>query len=148
MASERLRVGGDEIVLRVTGEQSRGALLAAEVRIPAGGGPPALHRHESEEVYRLEHGELTIYLEDDAGEVQRIRATPGAVVHVPGARAHTVRNESAAEARAYVVFAPGTEIEGFLRAVAAPAGERPSMAGVLALAERHGIEMAGPALAS
>jgi len=113
-----------------------------EVRLPPGGGPPALHRHAPTEVYRIDTGELAIYLEDDEGAVQRIAATPGAVVHIPGGRAHTVRNESDAEALAYVVFAPGTEIERFMRAAGALATDgAPSFADVLALAERHGIEM-------
>jgi hypothetical protein len=63
------------------------------------------------------------------------------VVHIPAGRAHTVRNESAADAHAYVVFAPGREIEGFMRAAGALSGAGP--ADVLALAERHGIEMTG-----
>jgi hypothetical protein len=45
-----------------------------------------------------------------------------------------VRNESEAEAHAYVIFSPGTEMEAFVRAVAQAPGD------VVALAERHGIE--------
>jgi mannose-6-phosphate isomerase-like protein (cupin superfamily) len=115
------------------------------VSLPPGGGPPALHRHEPEEVYRLDRGELAIYLEDDEGEVRRIIARPGSVVHIPGGRAHTVRNESDTDAHAYVIFAPGTEMEQFLRAAGdlAAHGE-PAMEDILALAERHGIDMTGP----
>ena len=58
---ERLKVGSDEITLRARSE----TLLAAEVAIPAGGGPPAMHRHPSEELYRVEAGELAIYREDE-----------------------------------------------------------------------------------
>jgi oxalate decarboxylase/phosphoglucose isomerase-like protein (cupin superfamily) len=143
--ADRLRVGSDQITLHVTSGDSGGALLAAEVSLPAGGGPPALHRHAPEEVYRLERGELAIYLEDDEGDVRRISAQSGAVVHIPGGRAHTVRNESGTDALAYVIFAPGTEIERFLRAAddLAAQGE-PGIENVLALAQRHGIEMAGP----
>ena len=93
-----------------------------------------LHRHEPAEVYRVERGELAIYVDDE-----RIAAAPGDVVHIPGGRAHTVRNESAADAHAYVVFTPGTEIERFMRAAGALAV--PSPAEVMSLAERHGIEM-------
>jgi mannose-6-phosphate isomerase-like protein (cupin superfamily) len=131
---DTLSVGTDELTFRVTSAESDGALLAVEVRLPAGGGPPVLHRHAAAEIYRVERGELTIYVEDD-----RIAAGPGAVVSIPGGRAHTVRNESASEAQAYVVFAPGTEIERFMRAAGALA--EPDPAAVLALAERHGIEM-------
>jgi mannose-6-phosphate isomerase-like protein (cupin superfamily) len=129
-----LSVGTDELTFRVTSEESDGALLAVEVRLPAGGGPPALHRHAAAEIYRVERGELAIYVEDD-----RIAAGPGAVVSIPGGRAHTVRNETEADAHAYVVFAPGAEIERFMRAAGALA--EPAPAEVMALAERHGIEM-------
>ena len=122
---ERLRVGSDEIAVHV----SSGTLLAVEVTIPPGGGPPAMHRHPSEELYRVEAGELAIYVEDE-----RIAAGPGSVVHIPGGTAHNVRNESDAHARAYVVFSPGTEFEAFVRAAAGQPAE------IVALAERHGIE--------
>ena len=135
--ADRLQVGADELTFRVTGEQSDGALLAIEVRLPAGGGPPALHRHAPAEVYRVERGELAIYIEDDAGEVDRIAASPDSVVYIPSGRAHTVRNESDAHAEAYVVFTPATEIEHFFRA----AGALADPAEIVALAERHGIEM-------
>ena len=62
------------------------------------------------------------------------------MIHIPGGRSHSVRNESAAEARAFVVFSPGAEMERFVRA-AAELGA-PSPADVAALAERHGIQFA------
>jgi mannose-6-phosphate isomerase-like protein (cupin superfamily) len=143
--AERLRVGADEVTMHVASAASRGALLAIEVRMAPGGGPPALHRHDPDEVYRLERGALAIYLEDEGGDVRRIAVTPGMVVHIPGGREHTVRNESDAEALAYVVFAPGTEMERFIRAAEALAAAGPPRPqDVLALAERHGIEMTGP----
>jgi mannose-6-phosphate isomerase-like protein (cupin superfamily) len=107
---ENLKIGSDEIAIHV----SSGALLATEVTIPAGGGPPAMHRHPSEELYRVESGELAIYIRDE-----RIVAGPGSVTHIPGETLHNVRNESDAPAHAYVVFSPGTEFEAFVRAVAA-----------------------------
>jgi len=144
-AREHLTVGTDEITLRVTSQATAGALLAADVRLPAGGGPPMLHRHEPAELYRLDRGELTLYVEDDDGDIQRITAQPGAVVHIPGGRAHTVRNESRDEARAFVVFTPATAIERFIRRAATLATTgMPRIEDVLALAEQHGIEMAGP----
>ena len=139
---ETLQIGTDELTFRVTGEQTDGALLAVDVRLPAGGGPPVLHRHTPLEVYRVDRGELAIYVKEADGAVQRIAAGPGAVVHIPAGRAHTVRNESGAEATAYVVFAPGTEIERFMRAAGALDELGPE--DVLALAERHGIEMTSP----
>jgi quercetin dioxygenase-like cupin family protein len=125
-----MRVGGDEIDIQVSSEDSGGALLVAEVRMAAGGGPPGLHRHAADEVYRVDAGELAIYVE---GERRVTRA--GEVVHIPGGTAHTIRNESDAEARALVVFSPGSEMEAFVRAAAEAAAPED----VAALAQRHGI---------
>lgn len=132
-----MRLGSDEITFHVTSDDSGGQLIAAEVCIPPGGGPPAMHRHPPEELYRGETGELTIFVEED-GDIRRIPLTPGVVVHIPGGRPHTVRNESDAEGRAFVVFTPGADIERFFRAAAAAPHEIP------ALAARHGVEFTGP----
>jgi oxalate decarboxylase/phosphoglucose isomerase-like protein (cupin superfamily) len=138
-----MRVGNDEVEVRVSSAQTGGAMLAIEVQMGPGGGPPGLHRHPPEEVYRIDRGQLTIYLEDSRGEVQRSVAHPGTVVHIPGGRMHTVRNESHDDASAYVVFTPGTEMEHFLRAAHRLAGAGPpEIADVLGIARRHGIEMA------
>ncbi len=132
----------DEITVRARSAETGGALLAADVRLPPGGGPPALHRHAAAEIYRVERGELLVLVEDAGGGLSSVLARAGDVVTIPGGRAHTVRNESAADVLADVVFAPGADMEGFVRATA---GLRsPKHADVLALAERHGIEMAGP----
>jgi quercetin dioxygenase-like cupin family protein len=135
MEKDKLLVGSDEVRLRVTSA----ALLVMEVRMPPGGGPPALHRHDPDEIYRVERGTLTLYLEPD-GVLERRTAGPGDVVHIPGGVPHTVRNESDEEASAYVVFSPGAPMERFIRAAAAlePGGD------VLALAARHGVELMRP----
>ena len=138
-------MGHDEITFKLTSDETEGALLAVEVQLPPGGGPPVLHRHDPAEVYRVERGELAIYIVDDDGSVQRTVVAPGGVVHIPGGREHTVRNESGTKALAYVVFAPGTEMERFVRAAGALAtGGTPQMEDVLAVAERHGVELTGP----
>jgi mannose-6-phosphate isomerase-like protein (cupin superfamily) len=138
-------VGTDELTVRLPSAATGGALMAAEVRLPPGGGPPMLHRHDAEELYRVESGTLTFYVEGAGVVVERLEAGPGAVVHLPGGRAHTVRNESRGDAAGFVVFAPGAAIERFVRAAGAlAAAGPPAMADVLALAERHGVEMGAP----
>ena len=103
--TDRLHVGAEEITFRVTSDQSKGKLVALETLIPAGGGPPMLHRHASFEAYRVDGGELAFYVEDEGGIVQRSVRRAGAVVAIPAGREHTIRNESDAPARAFVVFA-------------------------------------------
>jgi mannose-6-phosphate isomerase-like protein (cupin superfamily) len=132
-----LTVGADELRFRVTSADSDGALLAFEIRMPPGGGPPALHRHDPAELYRVERGEFAFYIGGPDGRVTRSIAAPGDVVAIPGGREHTVRNESATEGAAFVVLAPGAEFEGFVRAAA-------QSKDVVALAAAHGIEITRP----
>jgi mannose-6-phosphate isomerase-like protein (cupin superfamily) len=140
--SERLSLAGDETTILATSAQTGGALFAIEVRMRPGGGPPVMHRHAPGEVYHVTEGEFTFYLAEPDAPARRVTARAGEVVPLTGGVPHTVRNESDADAVAFVVHAPGAPMEGFVRAVAA-AGS-PSMEAVLAMAERHGIEMLGP----
>lgn len=131
--ADEIRVGRDRIRFKVTSEQSGGEVAVFEVRMPPGGGPPLLHRHEPFELYRVRSGELTIYLEGGDGAVTRTVVGPGAVVPIGSGLEHTVRNESDEDAEAVVVFSPGEAMERFARA----AGEDE----VMALARAHGIEL-------
>jgi quercetin dioxygenase-like cupin family protein len=138
--AERLRVGREEVAIRLSAVGSGGGLLALDVTMPPGGGPPALHRHEAAEVSRVLEGELALYVaEGDA--VERLPASAGAVVHVPGGVEHTIRNESDRPARGFVTFAGGAPaMEAFVRAAASlPADAGPEAA--MAFATGHGIEV-------
>jgi mannose-6-phosphate isomerase-like protein (cupin superfamily) len=139
---DRITVGSEQLTVRVSTAQSGGSLFAFEVEMPPGGGPPALHRHDSFELYRVHSGAFTFYLERADGTVTRKIAEAGTVVPIPGGREHTVRNESAATARALVVFAPGAEMEGFARdAGALVARGDAGPAELTSLARAHGIQI-------
>lgn len=103
-----------------------------------------MHRHDPGEIYYVLAGEFTFYV-GDTGRVRRVTAATGQVVPLAGGTPHTIRNESAADAVAYVVHAPGAPMEGFSRAVAAAsAAGPPSMDAVLSIAAQNGIELLGP----
>ncbi|GAA4916054.1 cupin domain [Actinomycetospora succinea] len=140
---ECLRLGTDEIVVLMGAEQSGGALLAVQLRMPPGGGPPVMHRHAPSEIYSVISGELVFYVGDDP--VERVVAGPGDVVPLAGWTPHTIRNESDVDAVAFGVHAPAGPMEAFTReAHALAAGGEPRMEDVLAIAVKHGIEMLGP----
>lgn len=142
---DRLTVGGDEMAIQVTSDVSDGSLLAYDVWLAPGGGPPALHRHAAFELFRVQRGELAFYLEDGHGSVARSVAGPGTVVAIPGGREHTVRNESGQRAHAFVVLSPGDEMERFARAAGALDPDDASLpAKILAVAAAHGIEITRP----
>lgn len=142
---ETLRVGRDEITVLAGAADSGGDLFAVELRMPPGGGPPVMHRHAPSEIYRVLAGELAFYITGADGRTVRRVAGPGETVTLAGDTPHTIRNESAQEAVAFGVHAPGEVMDGFTRAAAALAADGPpAMTDVLAVAERHGIEMLGP----
>jgi quercetin dioxygenase-like cupin family protein len=124
------------LTIRASCADTGGAIVATEITMPPGGGPPLLHRHDPGEIYHVIDGEFTFYLEG----AERRTAVAGDVVPIAGGRAHTIRNESSAPATALVVHAPGEQMERFAHAAAALS----SMDEALALAERHGITMLGP----
>lgn len=141
----RLTLGGDEFIVRASCADTAGALFAVEMRMPPGGGPPVMHRHEPGEVYYVIDGEFTFYTGLEPETARRTTARAGDVVPLTGGTPHTVRNESAADAVAFVVHAPGAPMENFSRAAAAlAAGGSPSMEQVLAVAVENGIELLGP----
>ena len=143
---ERIQMGTDEVTILATSADTDGALFAVEIRMRPGGGPPVMHRHEPGEVYHVTAGEFTFYVGDgpDAA-VRRRTARAGDVVPLAGGVPHTIRNESAADAVAFVVHAPGAPMEGFSRAVAAAAADGPpAMEHVLQLAAQNGITLLGP----
>jgi mannose-6-phosphate isomerase-like protein (cupin superfamily) len=143
-APERIRTGLDEITVLAGSAQTGGALFAIQVRMPPGGGPPVMHRHDPGEVYLVQQGEFTFYIGGaDDPDRRRVTARAGDVVPLAGRTPHTVRNESAEDAVAFVVHAPGAPMEQFLRAVAA-LGPEPSMDDALAAAAQNGIELLGP----
>lgn len=80
--------------------------------------------------------------------MRRVVAREGDVMPLRGRTPHTVRNEGDVDATAVVVHSPAAVMEGFSRAAVALAAEHPqtppSMADILELAQRHGVEMLGP----
>jgi mannose-6-phosphate isomerase-like protein (cupin superfamily) len=143
--AECLKVGPDEITVLTTSAQTDGDMFAVEIRMRPGGGPPLMHRHAPSEVYVVRSGEFSFYVGGEDGAVHRVRAREGDVVPLAGGTPHTVRNESDADAVAFVVHTPGAVMEGFSRAAAALAENgSPSIEAVLALATENGVEMLGP----
>ena len=143
---ETLQVGDDSAVIRVSSAMSDGAVVALEVLIPAGGGPPMLHRHAADELYRVETGTLTFYMANDEGEIVITQNEAGDVVYIPGGAEHTIRNETSRPSKAFVVFSgDAAPMENFLRASAEMARDGSlDPKAVTNAATRHGIEMTRP----
>ena len=103
---EVLRLGTEQVTVLATSAQTGGALFAVGIRMSPGGGPPVMHRHDPGEVYYVVEGEFTFYIGLGA-DVRRVTASAGTVVPLAGGTPHTIRNESDADAVAFVVHAAG-----------------------------------------
>jgi hypothetical protein len=108
--AEHWMLGTDEITVLATGDQTGGDIFAVEIRMPPGGGPPVMHRHQPSEVYHVTGGEFAFYIGESDGSVRRVAAGIGDVVALP-------------------LASPNTP---------------PSMADVLEVAQRNGVELLGP----
>jgi mannose-6-phosphate isomerase-like protein (cupin superfamily) len=146
--AEHWMLGTDEITVLATGDQTGGDLFAVAIRMPPGGGPPVMHRHEPSEIYHVTGGQFAFYIVDADGSVHRVVAGLGDVVPLRGGTPHTIRNEGDVDATAFVVHSPAAVMEGFSRAVVAltlaSPDTPPSMADVLDVAQRNGVELLGP----
>jgi quercetin dioxygenase-like cupin family protein len=133
----------DQIVFLITGEETGGAFVMAEVSVPPGGGPrPHIHHREEETFYVLE-GALTI----QAGG-KTLNASPGDCVYLPRGIAHSFKNTGNVDAKFIAVVTPAG-LEKFFEEAFYPAGDRSAepppmteafLARVLAAAPKCGLE--------
>lgn len=123
----------DEIMLRVVGA---GNVQVVEYRSDDRDGPPA-HSHPWDEVEYVIEGEVEVL-----GGTNWFRAGPGSVQMLPRGVAHSVR-VPVGEARVLMITI-GPPYDGFARDVAdLLATAAYSVADLVAVAERHGVRLAG-----
>jgi quercetin dioxygenase-like cupin family protein len=122
-------------------------MLALEMTVPAGGGPPP-HTHAAEELFVIVDGRLA-FITGEPG-VERLAGT-GDVVHIPGGRPHAYRNPGPESARALVIFDDGLQMAPFFRALGQPVEQQnwqplppPPIETILATCHQHGLELVGP----
>ena len=142
-----LSAAGDTYRVLLTGAQTGGRFLLAEVLVRPGGGPPShIHRHEDETFYVLE-GELTVKLGD-----RTVVAGPDSLVFAPRDLPHRFTNTSTGLVRFLVLAAPAG-LEAFFAEFAQPLANRDvepprfgpeNLANLLAVAPRFGIEILPP----
>lgn len=103
---EHFLVGADLTTIKVAGTATSGRMLMLEVTVPAGGGPPMLHRHEYTEIFYFLDGTFEI---STAGEDYRLKTSvvkAGDVVAIPSMAWHNFKNVGASPGRFIVVHSP------------------------------------------
>lgn len=99
---ERLRLPFGELVVRVPGEHTGGALSVVEMRLAPHSVGAARHVHHGhQEYFEVREGVMTFDLADGSREVG-----PDGVVSVPRGRPHGFRNDTAQWVTAVGMFTP------------------------------------------
>jgi mannose-6-phosphate isomerase-like protein (cupin superfamily) len=132
---ERLAIGPGEVIVRLAGDDTDGAMSLIEYGVAAGFPGPPLHVHPAfDEVFIVLDGALELRLGDEA-----VSAPAGTISYVRGDEPHTFANPSDAAARMLVLLAPAG-FEAFFQDVAEIAdGALPDPATMARLNAEHGV---------
>lgn len=144
-AGELLWYDGGLVTFKATGEQTEGALLLFEARMPRGKATP-LHAHPADETLYLLDGEILLHVDG----VESPAAT-GAVAVIPRGVPHAFAVVSE-EVRLLVAFTPADDVsEAFFRALGRPADAAtlpppspPDLDRIRAAAQETGLQVLGP----
>lgn len=109
--AETIAIAGIPHALLVTGDDSGGAYVLAEMFVPPGGGPPPHTHTREDEVFYVLSGEFTFLVGG-----REIIARPGATVNAPRDVEHTLRNTAGETSRALVWIQPAG-LEEYFREV-------------------------------
>lgn len=113
---EHWLVGGETTTIKVSGRETEGEMLVLETRVPPGGGPPNLARHDFVETFHVLEGEFEFGTMDAAGGMDTIPAAVGDTVFVPRMAWHKYKNVGDGLGRLFTVFAE-TAIEDIAGAI-------------------------------
>jgi quercetin dioxygenase-like cupin family protein len=101
---------GDTYTITVSGEDTAGRFCLIDMHIPPGGGPPP-HRHDFEETFIVQEGEIEATFR---GKKSTVRA--GETIHIPANAPHQFRNASSNAARLLCICSPAGQ-ENFFKEV-------------------------------
>lgn len=136
-----LRAFGNEILFKLTAEETGGALSLGLATVPPGGAPPVHTHGRDDELFIIVDGQYEIYSDGDWHD-----AGPGAAVFLPRGSEHTFRVVGDKAGRHWVLTTPGGFDEFYARcaevfAVPGP----PDVARLASINADFGARIVGPA---
>lgn len=132
--------------VRVSGEESDGALTVMQITTPPGFGPPP-HTHPGGEVVCVLEGTLTYHIGDET-----VEGTPGSVFHIAAGTTEWFEPTGSTPLKVLATYTPGG-IDEFFREVGEPAlsrtlpppaTEMPDLARIVETAARYGMVIEPP----
>jgi quercetin dioxygenase-like cupin family protein len=140
----RLQSGpGRDLVFKLTGEDTRGALDYFIVEVAPRGGPPLHVHHEQEETLHVLSGRFKIQIGDDEHVVE-----PGGFAYLPAGLPHAFLNLTDEAAELIVVYTPGGGHRFYAELGPATRSGTPERREIAAIFERHGMTLLGPPLSA
>jgi quercetin dioxygenase-like cupin family protein len=136
-----LRIFGNEILFKLTGEQTGGALSLGLATVPAGPHGPPLHVHEREdELFLIVDGQYRVCVDGEWSE-----AGPGSAVFLPRGVPHTFHVVGDRPGRHWVLGTPGGFDRYFARTAEAFAEPgAPDRARLAAIGAEYGMRFVPP----
>jgi len=138
----RLQSGpGRDLVFKVTGEHTGGAMDYFTVEVGPRGGPPLHVHHSQEETIHVLKGRFKVRVGEEIHTLEK-----GGFAYLPSGLPHTFLNLTDEPAELIVVYTPGG-CRGFYEELGpATRVADPDREQVAAIFERHGMSLLGPPL--
>ena len=140
----RLQSGpGRDLIFKVTGEDTAGALDYFIVEVAPRGGPPLHVHHVQEETIHVLKGSFKVRIGDEI-----FRLDEGGFAYLPSKVPHAFLNLTDQPAEIIVVYTPGGGQKFYAELGPATRQGTPDRAVVAAIFEKHGMSLLGPPLSS
>jgi len=140
----RLQSGpGRDLVFKLTGDDTAGALDYFVVEVAPHGGPPLHVHHRQEETIHVLSGRFKVRIGDDVHHLE-----PGGFAYLPAGLCHAFLNLTDEPAEIIVVYTPGGGHRFYEELGPATRTASPDPAEVAAIFERHGMTLLGPPLSA
>jgi len=140
----RLESGpGRDLVFKLTGEDTRGALDYFVCEVAPHGGPPLHVHHHQDETLHVMIGRFKVRIGDQEHTLER-----GGFAYLPAGLPHAFLNLTDQPAELIITFAPGGGHTFFEELGPATRTQTPDRAEIAAIFERHDMTLLGPPLSS
>lgn len=140
----RLQSGpGRDLVFKLTGEDTRGALDYFICGVAPHGGPPLHVHHRQDETIHVLSGRFKVRIDDQEHTLEC-----GGFAYLPAGLPHAFLNLTDQPAELIIVFTPGGGHRFFEELGPATRTATPNREEVAAIFERHGMTLVGPPLSA
>ena len=138
----RLQSGpGRDLIFKVTGEDTAGALDYFIVEVAPHGGPPLHVHHRQEETIHVLKGRFKIRIGDELFELDE-----GGFAYLPSKIPHAFLNLTDEPGEIIVVYTPGGGHKFYEELGPATRNGAPDRTVIAAIFEKHGMSLLGPPL--